>query len=30
MKNGCNIKDLSKIGRKMDKILIVDNISDNF
>ena len=28
--NGVNVKDLSKLGRKMDKIIIVDNIEENY
>ena len=29
-KNGCNIKDLSKLGRDLNKVCIVDNNRDNF
>ena len=28
--NGVNVKDLSKLGRDMDKIIIVDNIEENY
>jgi len=28
--NGVNVKDLSKLGRNMDKIIIVDNIEENY
>ena len=28
--NGINNKDLSKLGRKMDKIIIIDNIEENY
>ena len=28
--NGINVKDLSKLGRDMDKIIIVDNIEENY
>ena len=28
--NGVNIKDLSKLGRNMEKIIIVDNIEENY
>ena len=30
LKNHTNIKDLSKIGRSMSKMIIIDNIADNF
>lgn len=29
-KNGIYVKDLSKLGRDMAKILIIDNIEENF
>jgi Dullard-like phosphatase family protein len=28
--NGVNVKDLSKLGRDMDKIIIIDNIEENY
>lgn len=30
LSEGVNVKDLSKLGRDMDKILIVDNVKENF
>ena len=30
MKGGVNIKDLSKLGRNLEKIIIVDNIEENY
>ncbi len=30
LSEGVNVKDLSKLGRNIDKILIVDNVKENF
>ena len=28
--NGINVKDLSRLGRDMNKIIIIDNIEENY